>query len=1075
MWVKIYTLLITISLLLFIFPVTSINSENMNCNSFDVLTPDSDNSYGDATIISVAGTMSGSVNETDDRFDYYKVKLNSSLTDGDLLNVNYTITDIEGIGFIGIHNPEYYQVGSGICMIGLNDYVNSTICACTTGWYYILIAGFGSETSYQINVTWKSVSRAIDTDNSNATANTASSGGSYNGNIDPIYDYLDLYNLTVTSGTTTTEGVEVELLYYLDKKLVVYSPDGTIRDSEDTISSSDPHDKEKISFAADQTGVYRIAVVASHGLFSEGQPTSYTLNTTIVSGIPPDNDYDWQHAILVYNGTELNLSFDSKFDHYDMFMIDLNQNDNLTVSILFNDGYGDVDIWIRSETVNTPDQYITSHPSTGAWGWSILDETCRHYIEVERDDYIGNYSILFSLNGENLWFQDDPMIKNDINLDFNMLEDTVDLSHVNLKNIFFDPDSPIIFDSPSHPNGEGENIDMEILLNGSVKFTPHENYNGYELFNFSASDVNMDVLYWEVNVTVLPVNDLPEVELIGHQIWTQDVSVNILLEITDVDDTDLNLTDNTTLFDVDSLNRSIHFTPVNDQVGYYYISIKISDGEDIVNLNFTAEILNKNDPPNITKIGDELVKNDTYIVFFVIEDKWYNYSVEVHDIDIDIGIQTDIYFNEFADDPYFTINQTTGLISFRPKQKHVGIFTVKICAYDIYGGFDYNDLKFYVENVNDPPTTPVIELLNVSGLTVTCEATQVVDDDGDLLTYYWDFGDGSTTKQVTPAIIHTYSYSGNYTITVNVADDNGGLSTGTIEVSVIEPMPDINDLDNQTDIDNHTNEDNSSNDDNNTNGNFIDTDLDKLDDVWEIYFFGNLSADPDNDYDQDGFTNYEEYINGTNPLDGSSHPDPKDDEEEKEDTKPLSLSESILIFIILVTIITILIISILLIIRKKGIHEEDKWWDQWQTHNKVMVNCPECGRKSSEDLNECPYCRSELPDIMPEINIKKQHQRPALDDDFDSEDYDDSDILPFKEDTYDDEDLDYDEDQLEEDDDLYWDEDSAEQDLSDEDDEWEYNEEPEVNEPEMEWDEESEDMEFEDEDEVDEDEEVDWD
>jgi hypothetical protein len=47
---------------------------------------------------------------------------------------------------------------------------------------------------------------------------------------------------------------------------------------------------------------------------------------------------------------------------------------------------------------------------------------------------------------------------------------------------------------------------------------------------------------------------------------------------------------------------------------------------------------------------------------------------------------------------------------------------------------------------------------------------------------------------------------------------------------------------------------------------FTDTDMDGLDDDWEVLHFGNLSQTAAGDFDADGMTNLEEYTNGFNPT-----------------------------------------------------------------------------------------------------------------------------------------------------------------------------------------------------------------
>ena len=50
----------------------------------------------------------------------------------------------------------------------------------------------------------------------------------------------------------------------------------------------------------------------------------------------------------------------------------------------------------------------------------------------------------------------------------------------------------------------------------------------------------------------------------------------------------------------------------------------------------------------------------------------------------------------------------------------------------------------------------------------------------------------------------------------------------------------------------------------------LDTDHDGLPDGWEISNFGALSQEAEDDFDDDGFTNLQEYQRGTNPADSDN-------------------------------------------------------------------------------------------------------------------------------------------------------------------------------------------------------------
>ena len=55
-------------------------------------------------------------------------------------------------------------------------------------------------------------------------------------------------------------------------------------------------------------------------------------------------------------------------------------------------------------------------------------------------------------------------------------------------------------------------------------------------------------------------------------------------------------------------------------------------------------------------------------------------------------------------------------------------------------------------------------------------------DDGDIVSYAWDFGDGSTGSGVNPT--HTYNTSGLFTVTLTVTDDDGATATCTTTADI---------------------------------------------------------------------------------------------------------------------------------------------------------------------------------------------------------------------------------------------------------------------------------------------------
>ncbi len=67
-------------------------------------------------------------------------------------------------------------------------------------------------------------------------------------------------------------------------------------------------------------------------------------------------------------------------------------------------------------------------------------------------------------------------------------------------------------------------------------------------------------------------------------------------------------------------------------------------------------------------------------------------------------------------------------------------------------------------------------------LEVSFDASASSDSDGEIVTYDWDFGDGSTASGVT--VDHTYTSADEYTVKLTVIDDDGATNSATVNISV---------------------------------------------------------------------------------------------------------------------------------------------------------------------------------------------------------------------------------------------------------------------------------------------------
>ena len=88
---------------------------------------------------------------------------------------------------------------------------------------------------------------------------------------------------------------------------------------------------------------------------------------------------------------------------------------------------------------------------------------------------------------------------------------------------------------------------------------------------------------------------------------------------------------------------------------------------------------------------------------------------------------------------------------------------------------------------NQPPVAnfTAIPATGPAPLLVQYDASTTVDPDNDLLTYGWDFGDGTTGSAISG--FHTYATAGTYEIELVVTDSNGNSSALSRSILVTEP------------------------------------------------------------------------------------------------------------------------------------------------------------------------------------------------------------------------------------------------------------------------------------------------
>lgn len=173
-----------------------------------------------------------------------------------------------------------------------------------------------------------------------------------------------------------------------------------------------------------------------------------------------------------------------------------------------------------------------------------------------------------------------------------------------------------------------------------------------------------------------------------------------------------------------------------------------------------------------------------------------------------------------------------------------GAYTITLNVSDIVGYWATDTVVVTVLDVTNPIAQAGPNQTVAENTIVSFDASSSRDNVG-IVSYEWDFGDGSSGTG--SALNHTYTSPGNYTVILTVKDAARNSGTDSVLVTVLrdtdgDRIPDAFD---------------------------IDDDNDGMPDIWEIE--NRLdplnAADASRDNDGDGLTNLQEYSQGMDPND----------------------------------------------------------------------------------------------------------------------------------------------------------------------------------------------------------------
>jgi PKD repeat protein len=168
------------------------------------------------------------------------------------------------------------------------------------------------------------------------------------------------------------------------------------------------------------------------------------------------------------------------------------------------------------------------------------------------------------------------------------------------------------------------------------------------------------------------------------------------------------------------------------------------------------------------------------------------------------------YYNPFAvsysggEISYYTLkfgDEFEGFILFpdinRPyvEYNNPGTYNFSITAYDTNGYFttqEFEIVAYEEESTTTPENSiysPTVTISSSKSSVYTNESlqfnSQASDQDGNIVSYVWDFKDGTTSTQANPS--HSFTTSGTYVVTCRVTDNDGLFSQTSITINVQKP------------------------------------------------------------------------------------------------------------------------------------------------------------------------------------------------------------------------------------------------------------------------------------------------
>jgi len=326
-----------------------------------------------------------------------------------------------------------------------------------------------------------------------------------------------------------------------------------------------------------------------------------------------------------------------------------------------------------------------------------------------------------------------------------------------------------------------------------VEGTPTDTDRGWFWVNISVSDSVGAMSYTNFTLTVVNTNDIPLIETVDVPSVLEDEYYEVAYTVLDADTAqellEWTFDSDATWLEYGAVNHTIYGTPVQDDVGIYYVNITIIDDVGAgAFTNFSLTVINVDDPPVITPTSRQVID------FYLDED--LSFFLPIVATDVDTYPEDLLWTLEMDTDPeWLAITPVTGIITGTPTNDLVGVHAVTVRVYDVSDNYDEFSFTVTVNNTNDAPvligTDIVIQALEDANYLVNLSATDMdVTDDTQDAPLLWNLTTDAGWLSMDP-VTHTLSGIplqedvGQYNVTVRVEDDEGAFDDVTFPLEVV--------------------------------------------------------------------------------------------------------------------------------------------------------------------------------------------------------------------------------------------------------------------------------------------------